>query len=109
VRALVVVSLLGLAFVAPSCRIADPANRPVDACIAKCNAKLSRQCTEGECTRGCEFILDRLVEGETDPVLACVGKFPRRCSDPAWAECAAHVGVHADGGPPPPPPPQEYE
>ena len=31
----------------------------------------------------------------------------RRCGDVVWAECAAKVGVHADGGPPalsPPPP-----
>ncbi len=108
-RALVLPSLLLLVVIGASCRIADPANRPVDACVSKCNARLSRQCSEGECTRGCEFILDRLVENEGDPVLSCVGRFPRGCGDPAWAECATRVGVHADGGPPAPPPPQEYE
>ncbi len=108
-RALVLPSLLLVVAIAASCRVADPPNRPVDACVSKCNLRLSRSCSEGECIRGCEFILDRLVENESEPVLACVGRFPRGCGDAAWAECATRVGVHADGGPPAPPPPQEYE
>ena len=32
--------------------------------------------------------------------MACVARTPRRCSDVVWADCAAKIGVHADGGPP---------
>ena len=43
-------------------------------------------------------------------VIACVARNPRRCTDVVWADCAARIGPHADGGPPaPPPPPDEYE
>lgn len=104
-----VVALLGFALVASAgCgRAFEPSNRPVDTCIKSCNAKASRQCSESECERGCEFILDRLVEKEGENVLACVIRAPRRCSDVVWADCAARIGVHADGGPPPPPPPRD--
>jgi hypothetical protein len=42
-------------------------------------------------------------------VIACVATRDRHCSDVVWAECAALVGPHADGGPPGPPPPVEEE
>ena len=101
--AVVIVSL----FVVVACRAVDPSNRVVAACETKCNARISRNCSEQECNRGCEFILDRLVERETDQVLACVGKRARRCSDVVWAECAATIGEHADGGPPAPSGPKD--
>jgi hypothetical protein len=92
-----------------SCRALEPKNRPLDTCEASCKARASRQCSDDECMRGCEFILDRIVEREGDAVIACVAKGNRRCSDIVWADCAARVGVHADGGPPAPPPPPEEE
>ncbi|AKU94624.1 hypothetical protein AKJ09_01288 [Labilithrix luteola] len=82
---------------------------PVDACTAKCEEMASRQCSPAECARGCEFILDRLVEGESKNVLACVARTDRRCGDVLWAHCATHIGPHADGGPPGPPPPADDE
>ena len=88
-----------------SCHALAPANRPIDTCVQACTTRGSRQCSEGECARGCEFILDRLIEKEMDPVLACVARTQRRCSDVVWASCAVHIGVHADGGPPAPSPP----
>lgn len=91
------------------CRAVEPTNRPVEACIRSCNARASRQCSEAECSRGCEFILDRLVERETDNVVACVARGSRRCTDVVWADCAARIGPHLDGGPPAPPPPLEEE
>jgi hypothetical protein len=88
-------------------RVYEPANRPLDACAQRCAERASKQCSRGECERGCEFIVDRVVEGEADGVIACVARRDRRCTDVVWAECAAHVGPHADGGPPAPPPPNE--
>lgn len=82
---------------------------PVESCIAKCEQVASKQCSSDECARGCEFILDRLVEGERNNVLACVTRTERRCGDVVWASCAAHIGPHADGGPPGPPPPADDE
>ena len=90
-------------------RALEPTNRPVDACVRSCNAKAGRECSDTECMRGCEFILDRLVEKEGENVIACIARTSRRCTDVVWADCAAHVGVHADGGPPPPLPPQEED
>jgi hypothetical protein len=90
-----------------ACRAVEPTNKPVDTCERSCEARASRQCSTSECERGCEFILDRLVEKETDNVIACVSRGPRRCSDVVWAECAASIGPHLDGGPPAPPPPPD--
>jgi len=87
----------------------EPANKPIDTCVRSCKSRASRSCSEGECMRGCEFVLDRLLEREGDNVIACVARTPRRCTDTVWADCAARVGVHADGGPPPPPLPQEED
>ena len=92
-----------------ACHALEPSSKPIDACVKSCTARASRECSDAECARGCEFILDRLVEKEMNNVIACVARTPRRCSDVVWAECAARIGVHADGGPPPPPPPTEYE
>jgi len=90
-------------------RAVEPANRTVDPCVATCVKRASRQCSEDECRRGCEFILDRLLEKEGDNVVACVARAPRRCTDVVWADCAAKIGVHADGGPPAPPPPTDED
>jgi hypothetical protein len=91
------------------CQAMEPSNKPVDTCVRACKARASRSCTEGECMRGCEFILDRLVEKEGDNVVSCVARTPRRCTDVVWADCAARIGVHADGGPPAPPPPKDED
>jgi hypothetical protein len=55
------------------------------------------------------MILDRIIERESDHVIACVASRARRCTDVVWADCASHIGVHADGGPPGPPPPPDEE
>ena len=90
-------------------RVLEPANRPIDGCVRSCTKRISRQCSEAECARGCEFILDRILEKESDNVIACIARGPRRCTDVVWADCAAKIGVHADGGPPETPPPPEEE
>ena len=85
-------------------RVVEPENKKIEGCAGQCKARLSRNCSESECYRGCEFILDRILEKESDNVIACVARTPRRCTDVVWAECAARIGVHADGGPPVAPP-----
>jgi hypothetical protein len=108
VLAAALLSVVGLSFGEVGCgRVLEPANKPIDTCVKSCVERASRSCSEGECSRGCEFILDRIVEKESDNVLACVARTPRRCGDIVWADCAAQVGIHADGGPPAPPPPQD--
>ena len=106
--ALLAVALFG-------CRDINPPPRSEAHCQVACERQ-ARGCSEHECARGCAFILDRLVENEGAPVLACVaaraGATTAKaeggaCGDPVWADCAAGVGVHADGGPPAPRPPQE--
>ena len=72
---------------------------PEAKCTDKCVAKTASRCSDKECSRGCAFILDRIVEREDDNVLACVST-AKSCDDPAWAECAAAIGVHASGAPP---------
>lgn len=90
-----------------ACHSFEPPNRPLDTCRRSCESRAARQCSAGECARGCEFILDRLVEREGDNVIACVARGSRRCTDAVWADCAAKIGPHADGGPPAPPPPSD--
>ena len=96
------VLLGGASLLALACHALEPASKPIDACHASCEKRAGRSCSEAECNRGCEFILDRLIEREMNNVIACVARRPRRCSDEVWADCAAHIGVHADGGPPAP-------
>ena len=102
---------IALAVVIPStaCRVFEPSNKPLDACRRSCESKAKRQCTDAQCERGCEMILDRIIEREGANVIACVAASPRRCTDVVWADCAARVGPHADGGPPGPPPPVEED
>ena len=90
-----------------ACRAMEPTNKAIDGCIKRCTQKASRNCSEGECERGCEMILDRIIERESHHVIACVARQTRRCADVVWAECASNIGAHADGGPPGPPPPAE--
>jgi hypothetical protein len=101
----VLVVLVGAA----ACRATEPSSKPIDACRKSCEKKASRQCNDEQCERGCEFILDRLVEREGENVIACIAAGPRRCTDVVWADCAVRVGVHSDGGPPAPPPPAEED
>jgi len=87
---------------------ARPPN-PIEQCTALCQSEAGKACSEPECARGCELVLDRIVERETKGIVACVGKSRRRCSDTAWAECASLVGPHADGGPPALLPPDPFD
>ena len=81
----------------------EPPGYPETGCNVQCKATATH-CSEADCERGCRFVLDRLVEHEGPNVVACVSKAdPKQgCGDPVWADCAARVGIHADGGPPPP-------
>lgn len=84
--------------------------KPIETCTRACEIRAERQCSSDECARGCELILDRIVEREADTVIQCVASVARRCGDAIWAICAARVGPHADGGPPAPEPlPMEDE
>lgn len=103
------IGLAGVVLGSASCRVFEPSNKPLDGCRRSCEAKAKRQCTEQQCERGCELILDRIVERESENVIACVAASPRRCTDVVWAECGVRVGVHADGGPPAPAPPPEED
>ena len=101
------------AFVAAlaGCYANTPDGRAEAKCNDTCHARAAR-CTGDECVRGCRFILDRLIEHEGDKVVACVAsavgpKSTSSCGDETWADCAARIGPHADGGPPAPPPPAE--
>lgn len=89
------------------CRVLEPSSRPLDGCRSACETTAKDPCSRAGCERGCEMILDRVLEGEADRVLACVAERARGCADEVWADCAAHVGAHADGGPPGPPPPDD--
>ncbi|MBX3233850.1 MAG: hypothetical protein KIT84_31365 [Labilithrix sp.] len=92
-----------------ACRVYEPANKPIDNCHKTCTEQAKRNCTDDECWRGCEFIIDRLVEREGKNVIACVAGGARRCTDVVWADCAAKIGIHTDGGPPAPPAPTDDE
>lgn len=100
-------AMLCLLALLAACRSVLPPSTPVDTCVRACEARAAKACSSDECARGCEFILDRLVEGEGDRVVDCVGGRSRRCDDVVWADCAVRVGAYADGGPPAPPPPED--
>lgn len=105
---LVLAAALVLSRVEPACNANAPLGRPVQTCTDTCKDRASAQCSDGECARGCEFILDRVIEREAENVIACVARTARRCTDVVWADCAVRVGPHADGGPPAPPPPEVF-
>lgn len=106
-KARVLVPLLAVASLLACAKAMDPPMKPIETCKRSCAAKASRQCSDQSCERGCELILDRIIEREAEHVIRCVGRQSRGCGDTVWAECAVHVGPHADGGPPAPPPPSE--
>lgn len=87
---------------APACRAMSPANGPDSTCQAACRERAASVCNNTECGRGCNLVLDRIIEHEGNNVVACVSRSTRGCTDTVWAECAARVGPRADGGPPPP-------
>jgi hypothetical protein len=104
---------LGLSFavfllVCPACNSTSPPAGPEATCAQACGAR-APGCARDECRRGCNLILDRLAEGEGDPIIACLAKTKHACDDRAWARCAARIGSHADGGPPAPPPASDVE
>jgi hypothetical protein len=90
-----------LSLVADACDAHAPPHGVEETCAAACEAK-APGCTIAECQRGCNLVVDRLVEGETAGVLTCVVMSVDSCGDRVWAHCAARVGPHADGGPPAP-------
>ena len=96
-------ALLGVAFsvLAGACDAHAPPHGVEETCAVACEAK-APGCSTAECQRGCNLVVDRLVEGETAGVLTCVEKSVDSCGDRVWAHCAARIGPHADGGPPPP-------
>jgi hypothetical protein len=99
--------LVALALALASCRaLLTPPPRIEVRCREACE-NAAHHCSKEDCARGCAFILDRLAEGEREPILACVAKNTKSCNDPVWADCAVTIGVHADGGPPAPPSPEE--
>jgi hypothetical protein len=83
------------------CPSESPPRGPEAICAQACAAHAHSACGDRQCARGCNLVLDRLVEHEGDRVVACVAS-STACDDRAWARCAALVGPHADGGPPPP-------
>jgi hypothetical protein len=106
--------LLGCALLLPvvlaclACSYEQPPPRgPESSCVDACHARVPR-CSDTECARGCNLVIDRLEQHEGDTVIACVAA-STTCVDRRWAACAARVGPHADGGPPPPPPPKDFE
>jgi hypothetical protein len=88
-----------------ACHTASPPRTPEETCRAACESRV-RACDDDGCERGCNFVLDRLIENQLEPIMACMGKM-NSCEDGRWAYCGARIGEHADGGPPAPPPPPE--
>jgi hypothetical protein len=84
-----------------------PASGPEQACVESCRAR-APHCSRHECARGCNLVLDRLVEREGPPVIACVAR-AKTCDDALWASCGSRIGLYADGGPPAPPPSHDEE
>jgi hypothetical protein len=57
-------------------------------------------CDRIACGRGCNLVLDRLIERERGRVFTCVNA-AKSCADSTWATCATRVGNYVDGGPSP--------
>jgi hypothetical protein len=106
-RAPVLSALVGAALAVAACQPSAPARGPETRCVVACGAHAG-QCGRAACARGCNLVLDRLVENEGAGVVACVAT-NGACDDRVWARCAALVGPHADGGPPAPAPPADYD
>lgn len=100
-------SLVCLTVILAACL--EPKNRPEVRCADACEVQAKARCSDTECERGCLFVLDRLVEREQSTVLDCVSSGKGPCDDGAWADCAARVGPHVDGGPAAPPPAKPFD
>jgi hypothetical protein len=96
------------------CGPETPPTGPEQTCVLACETRVDG-CSPRECRRGCNLVVDRLVEREGDHVLACVARLASAAPPPgehacgvrAWAHCAIRIGDYADGGPPAPPPPRD--
>ncbi len=90
---------------------AAPSGVPEEKCVHECEAHASR-CSRRQCVRGCNFVLDRLVQHEGPTVVACVARVTQAsiaCDDHTWAQCGTRIGPYADGGPPAPAPSRDDE
>jgi len=98
--------VLALALGLFGCRALDPPNKPESVCVEACRDRAGHACSEWQCTNGCRMALDRMVEHEGERVVSCVSSATKKrpCDQYTWAECAAKIGPHLDGGPPLPPP-----
>jgi hypothetical protein len=113
-RALVPALALAALVLVVGCGPETPPLGPEQTCVKACETRVDG-CSPRECRRGCNIVVDRLVEREGDHVLACVARAAsiapppgeHACGDRAWARCAIRVGPYADGGPPAPPPPRD--
>jgi hypothetical protein len=83
------------------CPGSAPPRGPEQDCVEAC-ASRDRQCGELQCARGCNLVIDRLVERQGEQVIACIAASRGVCDDRTWARCATLIGPYADGGPPPP-------
>ncbi len=99
-------ALAAVVALALACNAQSSPRGPEETCAKAC-ATRARACTSGECARGCNLVLDRLVEREGEAVIACLAAAPAPCDDRAFGRCAARIGPHADGGPPAPAPPPD--
>jgi hypothetical protein len=86
----------------------SPSGGQEASCVAACSAQ-AKNCSHHACARGCNFVLDRLVQHEQPTILACVAAAHPRCDDRVWARCGTRLGLYADGGPPAPAPPSTDE
>ena len=85
-----------------ACHSMVPPSSADQKCERTCRARASSVCSADECAKGCSLALDRVIEHETDTVIACVARSTRSCSITVWAECGVRVGPRLDGGPPAP-------
>lgn len=105
-RPVIRTALAVFASLALACDAHSAPRGPEETCAKACETR-APSCTPRECARGCNLVLDRLVEREGDAVIACLAAAPAPCDDRAFGRCAARIGPHADGGPPAPPPPPD--
>ncbi|HLK41219.1 MAG TPA: hypothetical protein VKU41_30920 [Polyangiaceae bacterium] len=68
-----IVSVLAASVLSSACGVESPPTGPEETCVRACRTTAA-QCSRDDCARGCELVLDRLVQHEGDHVLACVGQ-----------------------------------